>query len=63
MARPLRVEYAGALYHVMARGNQRQGVFHDDEDYDRFLETLGQACEKTGWPFCPTVNGHPFPKG
>jgi len=49
MARPLRIEFAGALYHVMARGNQRQVVFRDDRDYHRFLETLGQACQKTGW--------------
>ena len=49
MARPLRIEYAGALYHVMARGNQGQPVFRDDKDCGRFLETVGQACEKTGW--------------
>src|ERR1039458_7087460 len=49
MARPLRIEFAGALYHVMARGNQRQVVFRDDRDHARFLETLGEACQKTGW--------------
>ncbi len=49
MARPLRIEFAGALYHVMARGNQRQVIFHDAKDYSRFLETLGEACQKTGW--------------
>ena len=49
MARPLRIEYAGAVYHVMARGNQGQAIFCDDKDRQRFLETLGQACEKTGW--------------
>jgi REP element-mobilizing transposase RayT len=49
MARPLRLEYAGAVYHVMARGNQGQAIFRDDKDRQRFLETLGQACEKTGW--------------
>src|SRR5271170_7642522 len=49
MARPLRIEYAGAVYHVMARGNRGQGIFGDDKDRQRFLETLGEACQKTGW--------------
>jgi len=49
MARPLRIEYAGAVYHVMARGNQGQSLFRDDPDRRRFLDTLGEACEKTGW--------------
>jgi REP element-mobilizing transposase RayT len=49
MARPLRIEYAGAVYHVMARGNQGLPIFWDDQDRQRFLETVGEACEKTGW--------------
>jgi REP element-mobilizing transposase RayT len=49
MARPLRIEYAGAVYHVMARGNQGHMIFKDDPDRQRFLATLGEACEKTGW--------------
>jgi len=49
MARPLRIEYAGAVYHVMARGNQGQAIFRDDGDRRRFLATLGEACGKTGW--------------
>src|SRR5580704_3327382 len=49
MARPLRIEYAGAVYHVMARGNQGAPVFSDDMDRRFFLATLGEACEKTGW--------------
>ena len=49
MARPLRIEYAGAVYHVMARGNRAQAIFRDDQDRLGFLETLGEACEKTGW--------------
>ena len=40
MARPLRLEYAGALYHVTARGNARQDIFLDDEDRRRFLGVL-----------------------
>jgi REP element-mobilizing transposase RayT len=49
MPRPLRIEYPGAAYHVMARGNQGRAIFEDDKDRQRFLETLGEACEKTGW--------------
>jgi REP element-mobilizing transposase RayT len=49
MARPLRIQYPGAVYHVMARGNRGQGIFQDDRDRRCFLETLGEACEKTGW--------------
>jgi len=55
MARPVRIEFAGALYHVMARGNQRQIIFGDDKDYRRFPETLGEACQKTGWRIRPCV--------
>jgi putative transposase len=49
MARKLRVEYEGALYHVMNRGDRREAIFLDDEDRQCFLTTLGQACAKTGW--------------
>ena len=49
MARAIRIEYAGAAYHVMARGNQGQAIFADDLDRKLWLETLAEACEKTGW--------------
>ena len=49
MPRKLRVEYEGAIYHVMNRGDHREAIFLEDEDRQLFLETLGQACEKTGW--------------
>ena len=49
MARPLRIQYPGAVYHAMARGNQGRPIFRDDQDRRRFLETLAEACEKTGW--------------
>jgi REP element-mobilizing transposase RayT len=49
MARPLRIEYPGAIYHVMSRGNQRQNIFRDDSDRRRFLGILGDACQKSGW--------------
>jgi putative transposase len=48
MARPLRVEFANAAYHVTARGNERRIIYRDDKDRQRFLETLGEACERFG---------------
>ncbi len=49
VARKLRIEYAGAIYHVMNRGDRREPIFRDDGDRLLFLETLGQACGKTDW--------------
>ena len=49
MPRKLRVQYAGAIYHVMNRGDRRETIFEDEQDHVRFLETLGEACQKTGW--------------
>ncbi len=49
MPRKLRMEYAGAIYHVMNRGDRREDIFQDEEDRERFLVTLGEACGKTQW--------------
>ncbi len=49
MPRALRIEYAGACYHVVCRGDRREAIFLSDADRESFLDTLGQACEKTGW--------------
>ena len=49
MARKLRVQYPGAIYHVMNRGDRREAIFKDDADRNRFLATLAEACVKTGW--------------
>jgi REP-associated tyrosine transposase len=49
MARPLRVEYAGAIYHVMSRGNLRRPIFEDDGDYRRLVEGLEQTVGRFGW--------------
>lgn len=46
MARPWRIRYAGAKYHITVRGNGRQEIFHDPEDYQRFLMQLSEALEK-----------------
>ncbi len=49
MPRQIRIEFPGAFYHVMARGDRREAIFEDDEDLRRFLDTLGEACGFTGW--------------
>jgi putative transposase len=49
MARKLRLEYPGALYHVLNRGNYRSDVFLTGGAKEAFLTCLGEACEKTGW--------------
>lgn len=49
MARPLRIEYAGALYHVTSRGDGREDIFLSDDDRRLFLGTLGAACERFDW--------------
>jgi len=48
MARPIRIEYEDAVYHVMARGNEQKAIYRDDTDYQVFLHTLAQACEQFG---------------
>jgi putative transposase len=45
MARPLRLEFPGALYHVTARGNERKPIYRDEQDRRRFLERLGAVAE------------------
>ena len=48
MARPQRIEFAGALYHVSAKG-QGGRLFHDAEDAERFLAILAQVCRRYDW--------------
>lgn len=49
MARPLRIEFAGALYHVMARGDGQRSIFLDDDDRQAFLGNLARVCERVDW--------------
>jgi REP element-mobilizing transposase RayT len=46
MARPWRIEYEGALYHVLSRGNHQQDIFFTDKDRHAFLGALGQMSER-----------------
>ena len=49
MSRPLRLEYPGAIYHVMCRGNARQQIFHDETDYQRLVDGLAVTVGRYGW--------------
>ena len=49
MPRAMRVEYPGAIYHVMDRGDRREDIFVNDVDRQDLVKTLAEACEKTGW--------------
>ncbi len=49
MARKLRIEYPGAIYHVLNRGDRRESIFRDDVDHQVFLATLNDACIKADW--------------
>jgi hypothetical protein len=73
MARPLRIEYAGALYHVTSRGDRQEAIFDDDQDRTAFLNILGAVIMRFRWrchAYCrvmqwgqvriPSQIGHPF---
>jgi len=48
MARPLRIEYPGAYYHVTSRGNERKAVYKSRRDREQFLSYLESATERYG---------------
>ena len=48
MARPLRIEYPDAFYHVTSRGNERKNIFRIEKDYERFLGYLESATDRYG---------------
>ena len=49
MPRQLRLEYPGAIYHVLNRGDQRDDIVRGGDDRHRFIATLEEACAKTDW--------------
>ncbi len=58
MARPLRIEYDGALYHVTSRGNEQKPIFKDATDRNLFLSTLVHVNQRFHWlchAYCSTV--------
>ena len=59
MARRPRIEYPGAFFHVIARGNNREDIFHDDKDRRNFLKRLAfylDECKVTLYCFCLMTN-------
>ncbi len=55
MTRPLRIEYAGAVYHITSRGNEKKAVFKDDQDRINFLNTLNMSINGIIGSVMPTV--------
>jgi REP element-mobilizing transposase RayT len=49
MARPLRIEFPGAVYHVTSRGNEKKPVFKDEQDRQNFLDTLHLVNKRYHW--------------
>ncbi|MEW5825576.1 MAG: hypothetical protein AB1778_01985 [Candidatus Bipolaricaulota bacterium] len=61
MARPLRIEYPGAVYHVTCRGNAREKIFFTDPDREMFLELLTEVVERFTWQchaYCQNVKAN-----
>ena len=54
MPRKVRVEYPGAIYHVMSRGDRSEDIFLDEVEREDFLKPLAEACPKAGFQ----VTGH-----
>jgi len=49
MARPLRIEFEGAVYHVTSRGNARDDIYLSDADREMFLDALAHVVDRFGW--------------
>jgi REP-associated tyrosine transposase len=63
MTRPLRLEYAGALYHVTSRGDRREDIYLDDDDRKEWLQVLGHVCSRYNWvihAYCQMTNHYHF---
>jgi putative transposase len=59
MARPLRLEFAGALYHITSRGDRREAIYRDIEDRQQWMEVLSQVSERFNWMihgYCQMTN-------
>ena len=59
MARPLRLEFAGAIYHVTSRGDRRAPIYRTDTDREIWLEILGNVCDRFNWmvhAYCQMTN-------
>lgn len=59
MARPLRIELSGGLYHVTSRGDRQEDIYLDDMDREAWLELLGRVCDRFNWSchaYCQMTN-------
>jgi REP element-mobilizing transposase RayT len=59
MARPLRIELAGGLYHVTARGDRREAIYRDDADREAWLAVFAEVCTRFNWrchAYCQMTN-------
>ena len=59
MARPLRLEFAGAVYHVTSRGDRREDIYLDDDDRQEWMAVLSLVCDRFNWvvhAFCQMTN-------
>lgn len=61
MARPLRIEFSGALYHVTSRGDRREAIYEDDEDWETFLGVLAEVVGRYNW-VCHAVTVRTLPQ-
>jgi len=63
MARPLRIEYPGALYHLTSRGDRQEAIFDDDQDRTAFLNVLNEVVSRFRWrchAYCLLIRGTKF---
>ena len=60
MPRKPRIEYEGAVYRMLNRGDRRQDIFHDHSDRELLLRMLGETCGRTGWQVhvCCLMSSH-----
>ena len=61
MARPLRLEFSGTLYHVTSRGDRREDIYESDADRAAYVDLLGFVCETFNWvchAYCLMDNHH-----
>lgn len=59
MARPLRLEFAGALYHITSRGDRQEDIYRSDDDRREWLTVLALICERFNWvvhAYCQMTN-------
>jgi putative transposase len=52
MARPLRIEYEGAAYHIISRENRAEYIFLENKDKEYFIETIKKAADKYAVELC-----------